>query len=316
MRHGWPLALLLCLCALAGCGSGGDDTPGVTSFGSTIKRDTANAHVHLTLGAKNFTEQQVLGEVYAEGLRAAGYKVRTDLKLGNQDAALRALEAGRVDGYPEYTGTALVAFFGVRAKQIPHDEQAAYQQARRDFATRGLVALAPTPFTDSNEVAVTQATARRYDLRSISDLARVASKLTLYGSPECRKRLNCLAGLKEVYGLHFKRFVPVDVSERHEVLQDGRADVSIVFTTDPQIRRGHEVLLRDDRGMFPPYNSTLVLRRAVVQRAGPDLERTVRLVNSQLTAPNMQELNARVDLDQRSPRAVAHEFLRQTGLLG
>ena len=68
--------------------------------------------------------------------------------------------------------------------------------------------------------------------------------------------------------------------------------------------------------MFPPYNSTLVLRRSVVQRAGPDLERTIRLVNSQLTAPNMQELNARVDLDQRSARAVAHEFLRQTGLVG
>jgi osmoprotectant transport system substrate-binding protein len=300
---------------VAACG-GGDSDGGRTAGGGTIARNADNAKTTLTIGSKNFTEQRVLGEVYAEGLRAAGYKVRTMLDLGDQDSALRALESGRVDGYPEYTGTALVAFFGVRAKAIPHDDQAAYQQARRDFAAKGLVALAPTPFTDSNEVAVTEATARRYRLKTISDLARVAGKLTLYGSPECRRRADCLLGLEQVYGLRFKRFKAIDVSQRHDVLQDGRADVSIVFTTDPQIRRGHEVLLQDDRGMFPPYNSTLVLRRPVVQRAGPDLERAIRLVNSQLTAANMQELNARVDLDQRSARSVAHEFLRQTGLIG
>jgi osmoprotectant transport system substrate-binding protein len=316
MRHGWPIAALLCATLVAACGSAGEPPPDSSLGPTTIQRDAGNAKTMLTIGSKNFTEQRVLGEVYAEGLRAAGYKVRTMLDLGDQDSALRALESGRVDGYPEYTGTALVAFFGVRAKAIPHDDQAAYQQARRDFAAKGLVALAPTPFTDSNEVAVTEATARRYRLKTISDLARVADKLTLYGSPECRRRADCLLGLEQVYGLRFKRFKAIDVSQRHAVLQDGRADVSIVFTTDPQIRRGHEVLLRDDRGMFPPYNSTLVLRRPVVQRAGPDLERTIRLVNSQLTAANMQELNARVDLDQRSARAVAHEFLRQTGLVG
>jgi osmoprotectant transport system substrate-binding protein len=308
------IAAVLCAAVAAGCGSA-DDTPDVPFQQTAITRHPANARTSLTIGSKNFTEQRVLGQVYAEGLRAAGYEVRTKLDLGDQDSALRALRAGRVDGYPEYTGTALVAFFGVRAKAVPHDDRAAYEQARRDFAARGLVALAPTPFTDSNEVAVTRATARRYGLRRISDLAKVDRKLVLYGSPECRRRADCLLGLRQVYGLHFKRFVPVDVSERHEVLQDGRADVSIVFTTDPQIRRGHEVLLQDDRGMFPPYNSTLVLRRTVVDRAGPDLERTIRLVNSQLTAANMQELNARVDLDQRSARAVAREFLRQTGLV-
>jgi osmoprotectant transport system substrate-binding protein len=316
MRHGWPIAALLCATLVAACGSAGEPPPDSSLGSTTIQRDAGNAKTTLTIGSKNFTEQRVLGEVYAEGLRAAGYKVRTMLDLGDQDSALRALESGRVDGYPEYTGTALVAFFGVRAKAIPHDDQAAYQQARRDFAAKGLVALAPTPFTDSNEVAVTEETARRYRLKTISDLARVAGKLTLYGSPECRRRADCLLGLEQVYGLRFKRFKAIDVSQRHDVLQDGRADVSIVFTTDPQIRRGHEVLLQDDRGMFPPYNSTLVLRRPVVQRAGPDLERTIRLVNSQLTAANMQELNARVDLDQRSARSVAHEFLRQTGLVG
>ena len=212
MRHGWPIAALLCATLVAACGSAGEPPPDSSLGPTTIQRNAGNAKTMLTIGSKNFTEQRVLGEVYAEGLRAAGYKVRTMLDLGDQDSALRALEAGRVDGYPEYTGTALVAFFGVRAKAIPHDDQAAYQQARRDFAAKGLVALAPTPFTDSNEVAVTEATAHRYHLKTISDLARVADKLTLYGSPECRRRADCLLGLEQVYGLHFKHFKPVDVS--------------------------------------------------------------------------------------------------------
>jgi osmoprotectant transport system substrate-binding protein len=315
MRHGWPIAALLCATLVAACGSAGEPPPDSSLGSTTIQRDAGNAKTTLTIGSKNFTEQRVLGEVYAEGLRAAGYKVRTMLDLGDQDSALRALESGRVDGYPEYTGTALVAFFGVRAKAIPHDDQAAYQQARRDFAAKGLVALAPTPFTDSNEVAVTEETARRYRLKTISDLARVAGKLTLYGSPECRRRADCLLGLEQVYGLRFKRFKAIDVSQRHDVLQDGRADVSIVFTTDPQIRRGHEVLLQDDRGMFPPYNSTLVLKDATARDAGPDLARTVDLIQEQLTDENMQELNARVDLDRKDPAEVAREYLTETGLI-
>jgi osmoprotectant transport system substrate-binding protein len=316
MRAPRLIAALLCTALLAACG-GSDDASdlGDAALSTTIRHNARNAKTTLTIGSKNFTEQRVLGEVYAEGLREAGYKVRTDLDLGDQDSALRALTEGQVDGYPEYTGTALVAFFGVRANMVPHDGKVAYDQARERFAERGLVALSPTPFTDSNEVAVTAATARQYGLRTISDLKRVAGKLTLYGSPECRRRADCLLGLQQVYGLRFKRFVPVPIGQRHEVLADGRADVSIVFTTDPQIRRQDEVLLRDDRRMFPPYNSTLVLRKSVVGKAGPDLERTIRLVNSQLTAPNMQELNARVDLDRRSASVVAREFLRQTGLV-
>ena len=101
---------------------------------------------------------------------------------------------------------------------------------------------------------MTPETAEKYGLTKISDLSKVADQLTLYGSPECRQRADCLAGLEDVYGLKFKKFTPVDVAQRHEVLQSGRADVSIVFTTDPQITRNKEVLLEDDKGMFPPYN--------------------------------------------------------------
>jgi osmoprotectant transport system substrate-binding protein len=88
-----------------------------------------------------------------------------------------------------------------------------------------------------------------------------------------------------------------------------------VFTTDPQIQREQEVLLEDDKGMFPPYNSTLVMKQETAEQAGPDLERTITLLQDQLTDENMQELNARVDLDKKDPGTVAREYLTETGLI-
>jgi osmoprotectant transport system substrate-binding protein len=317
------LPALACALLLAACG-GGSNPPAATPAESAapadagvIRKDPANAAVDLVIGSKNFVEQEVLGQLYAQGLSAAGFKVRTRLDIGNQDAALKALKGGRIDAYPEYTGTALVAFFGMKARAVPRDPRQAYERARQGFAAvaPALVALPPTPFTSSNEVAVTRATAQRLGLKRISDLRGRAQRLTLYGSPECRTRRDCLRGLQTVYGLRFKRFVPVAVARRHQVLRDGTADVSIVFTTDPEIGREHEVLLTDDYGMFPPNNATLVVRQDVADRAGPDLERVVALLQEQLTAENMQELNARVVLDHKSPAEVAHEYLQETGLL-
>jgi osmoprotectant transport system substrate-binding protein len=321
VRRGLTLLALVALLA-AGCG-GGDEggpepkEPGSSDTGSgKIERDAANARVRLTIGSKNFTEQRVLGEIYAQGLEAAGYSISLDLNLGDEHAALAALKSNEISAYPEYTGTALLSFFGEKAGDLPKDPQAAYELARKDFAGQGLTALEPTPFTSSNEVAVTRATAEKLHLKTISNLAGKAQHLTLYGSPECRHRLDCLLGLEQIYGLRFKRFVPVAIRHRHDVLSSGRADVSIVFTTDPQIQRENEVLLEDDKGMFPPYNSTLVMKRATAEQAGPDLARTVDLIQQQLTDENMQELNARVDLDRKDPAEVAREYLTETGLTG
>ena len=319
------IALLLLVLAaglVSACGSddeeaqpSGDATATPEAAGGAIQRNEDNAKVSLTIGSKNFTEQKVLGEIYAQGLAAAGYTVDTDLNLGDEQTALKAVKNGDIDAYPEYTGTALLSFFGKQADELPSDPQAAYEEARAGFEEEGLVAFPPTPFTSSNEVAVTQETADELGLTTISDLKGKEGDLTLYGSPECRQRLDCLLGLRQVYGLRFGKFVPVDIAQRHEVLTSGRADVSIVFTTDPQIQREGEVLLEDDKGMFPPYNSTLVTRQEVADEAGPDLEKTITLLQEELTDENMQELNARVDLDKEEPAAVAKAYLVETGLI-
>lgn len=307
---------------LAACGddeksepSGSSSSAGQSSSSTAITKNAENAKTTITLGSKNFTEQQVLGEVYAQALEAAGYTVKREFNLGDEKTALAALKGKQIDAYPEYTGTALGSFFDLAGDKIPKDPQQAYELVKTDIAKDGITALPPTPFTSSNEVAVTQATADKYKLTNISDLKPVAGQLKLFGSPECRTRLDCLKGLQDVYGLDFKSFTPVDLSLRHTVLENGKADVSIVFTTDPQNARDKLVLLKDDQGMFPPYNSTLLVRDDVIKAAGPDLAKTIELVNTKLDAKAVQELNAKKDLDKESAAAAAKSYLSSFGFV-
>jgi glycine betaine/choline ABC-type transport system substrate-binding protein/ABC-type proline/glycine betaine transport system permease subunit len=312
------IAVLLSALALAACGDDDEDDGGgggSTDAAGQIERSDANSGTTITVGSKNFTEQKVLGEIYAQGLEAAGFKVKKELNLGDQDIALKSIKGGEIDAYPEYTGTALLAFFGVKANEIPKDPATAFEDAKAGFEGEGLVAYEPTPFTSSNEVALTKEKAEELGVTTISDLSDKAKDLTLYGSPECRQRTDCLLGLEQVYGLDFKKFVPVAIDLRHEVLTSGKADLSIVFTTDPQIKREEFVLLEDDKGMFPPYNSTLVVRQQVADEAGPELEKVVTQVQEGLTDEVMQELNARVDLDKKTPEEVAKEYLEESGLI-
>ena len=319
MVAGSRRAALALVCALlaGGCGDdGGSPGDGASSRAGAITRSEENAQTTVRIGSKTFTEQLILGEIYAQGLEAAGFEVGRELGLGNEADAQQALKGGVIDGYPEYTGTALISFCGVRAASVPKDPGEAFADTQRCFARRGFTALPPTPFTSSNEIGVTQEVAARHDLQQISDLARVDQDFTLFGSPECRRRSDCLAGLRSVYGLRFGTFTPVDIGKRHEVLRRGDRVASVVFTTDPQIKRENLVLLEDDRGMVPPYNSTFLVREELVAEAGPGLERVVGLVQRGLTDEVMQELNARVDLDGEEPAAAAASYLRAAGLVG
>jgi osmoprotectant transport system substrate-binding protein len=316
-------ALAAVTLGVAACGDDKEPAAGKTSTPTAqateaagkITKNPDNAKVSLKIGSKNFTEQRVLGEIYAQGLAAAGYTTSTDLNYADENAAYAALKGGQIQAYPEYTGTALLVFYKKDAADLPKDAQQAYTELKGLFAKDGITAFPPTPFTDSNEVAVTKETADKLGLKNISDLAAHDQDLTLYGTPECRQRMDCLLGLEKVYGLKFKKFVPVSADQRHEVLTSGRADVSIVFTTDPQIKRNQEVLLNDDKGMFPPYNPTLIMKTETADAAGPDLAKTVDLLQTQLTDDAMQELDARVDLDKKEPAEVAKEYLSETGLV-
>jgi len=304
---------------IAACGGGDDDTTTTGASGDTdnlIASNPDNGKVTLTIGSKNFTEEYILGEIYAQGLEAAGYNVKTKLNLGSETIAKKAIEDGEISGYPEYTSTALGSFFSVPADQIPANAEEAYAQAKTELAKDGLVAYPPTPFADSNAVGTLTSTADKLGLTDISDLEGQSEDLVLAGSPECRERIDCLVGLEKNYGLQFKKFTPVDIGLRYTVLDKGDADLSIVFTSDAQLANSDKyVVLEDDKGLIPSGNVIFIASKKVADDAGPDFGDTIEKVQGNLTLPVIQELNARVDIDKDKPADVAHDYLQQSGYI-
>ncbi|MFL5872600.1 MAG: glycine betaine ABC transporter substrate-binding protein [Solirubrobacterales bacterium] len=315
------IAALALTLSVAACGSS-DDT---TSSGSTeggaagaIQSNPENGKVSLTIGSKNFPEQEILGEIYAQALAAAGYKVKSALNLGSETVALKAVKTGQISGYPEYASTALTSFFGLEPEEVPSDAAEAWEKANAEFEKEGLQAFEPTPFASANAVGTTKETAEKYGLKTISDLEGVSEELSLYGSPECRQRIDCLAGLEELYGLKFKSFTPVDIALRYTVLEKGQADLSILFTTDPQLSAESNkfVILEDDKEVFPSGNVIFVTKKSVAEKAGPDYEKTILQVQEGLDLKVVQELDARVELEKETPKQAATAYLESAGYIG
>ena len=294
--------------------SGEEETGGEAT---AITANPENEKVSLTIGSKNFPEQEILGEIYTQALQAAGYNAKSDLSLGSETVALKTLKAEKISGYPEYASTALTAFFGLEPEEVPSGATPAWEKANAEFEKEGLTAFKPTPFASANAVGLLKSTAEKYNLKTVSDLKGVSEKLSLYGSPECEERIDCLAGLEKYYGLKFKEFKPVDIELRYSVLEKGQADLSILFTTDPELASKKEefVILEDDKHVFPAGNVIFVTSKKVAEEAGPDYQKTIEDVQSGLTLKVMQELDARVELERQSPKEAAAAYLESAGYI-
>jgi glycine betaine/choline ABC-type transport system substrate-binding protein len=318
LRAAFTLVLAAFLAvAIAACGSSSSTTDtGASSSDNLIQSNPANGKVTITVGSKNFTEAYILGEIYAQGLEAAGYDVKKKLNLGSEQIALKAIQDGQISGYPEYTSTALGSLFSVPADQIPANAQEAYAQAKAKLAKEGVEAFPPTPFADSNAVGTLTSTAEKNNLTDISDLKGVSQNMVLAGSPECRERIDCLVGLEKNYGLTFKKFTPVDIGLRYTVLDKGDADLSILFTSDAQLANSKKyTILKDDKELIPSGNVIFLASKKVVDQAGPDFGDTIEKVQGNLTLPVMQELNSEVDIDKKQPAAVAQHYLKSSGYI-
>ena len=316
------LAALAIALGVAACGDSDDSTTSSSTGGGeaagAIQSNPENGKVTLTIGSKNFPEQEILGEIYAQALSAAGYKVKSALNLGSETVALKSLKTGQISGYPEYASTALTSFFGLEPEEVPADAAEAWEKANAEFEKEGLEAFEPTPFASANAVGTTKETADKYGLKTVSDLEGVSEELSLYGSPECRQRIDCLAGLEKLYGLKFESFTPVDIGLRYTVLDKGQADLSILFTTDPQLSAEADkyVILEDDKKVFPAGNVIFVTDKAVAEEAGPDFEETILKVQEGLTLEVVQELDARVELEKETPKEAAQAYLESAGYIG
>jgi osmoprotectant transport system substrate-binding protein len=306
MRRRWRLVLLVLLVVaggLAGCQAqrAAEEPP----------RDPTRSPIRVA--SFDFPESVILAEIYAGALEGAGYPVERVLALGSRELVEPALEQGKVDLVPEYAGSAL-RFLGGTASA---DQAATVGRLRAAYARRGVAVLGPAPAQDSNAFAVTDAFASRHGVRTLSDLRRIAGDLVLGGPPECPERPLCLLGLRQVYGLNFKEFRPVESRDLTAAqLQGGELDVGMLQTTDGHLSSGAFVLLDDDRRMQPAENVTPVVRRPVLRTFGAPLAERIDLVSSRLNTASLTEMNRRVQLTQEPPATVAADWLDGERLAG
>jgi osmoprotectant transport system substrate-binding protein len=290
--------------------------PACTSPGGHVPSAAGRHGAVITVGSFDFPESVLLAEIYGQALAAGKFPVRILANLGPREVVDPALVDGLVQLVPEYAGSAL-EFFSLGRLSATSNAAAANKALAASVADRGLVAARPAPAQDANAIAVTAATAARYRLRSIADLARVAPRLIFGGPPECPGRPYCLPGLKRVYRLHFKAFTPLDAGGplTRQALEAGYIGVALLFSTDPDIAARHLVVLADDRGLQPAENITPLLRRNVIARYGPSLAAVLDRVSARLDTGTLRALNARVELAGQNPRLVAASWLRAHGLI-
>jgi glycine betaine/choline ABC-type transport system substrate-binding protein len=292
--------------------SGGASTTANTGGDKAIVKNPDNASKTVTVGSKNFPEQFILGEIYAQSLQAAGYKVKKQLNLGSEVIAFKALKGGSIDGYPEYTGTALTSFYKVPVTKVPKDAQQAYDELQTKLQGDKLVGLAQTPFENTYQLGMTKKTAQKLgNPTNISDLEGKSQDLIINGYPECAQRPDCLLGVQKTYGLKFKKFVASQ--DPYPVLDKGAADVAFVFTTDAALTTNKYATLTDDKHLFPPYHITFLIKSSKLASLGPDAKKVIEMVQTPLTNEVQRELNSRVVLDKKTPKEVASEYLKEAG---
>jgi osmoprotectant transport system substrate-binding protein len=298
--------IAVALLVLAACNRGGNDDTAAADDDAAVR-----------VASFDFTESQVLAEVYAQALDAAGVPVRRIGSLESREVLEPALEQDVVDLVPEYTGSAL-EFLNRGAGRATADAVLNHRLLREAFAGRGLEVMAMAPAQDQNAVAVTRRTADRLALTKVSDLIPHARDLVFGGPPECAERPFCLGGLQGVYGLRFKEVRVLDAAGPATVgaLQGDEIDVALLFTTSPQVGPMDFVLLADDRGLQPADNVVPVVRHEVAERYGDALRSTLDAVSAALSTDELTALNASVALDGKSPAAVARAWLRSHELGG
>jgi osmoprotectant transport system substrate-binding protein len=304
------VALVLALAAfvlLAGCGNAGGGKQGGGNGGPTI-----------TVGSKNFTEQFVLGELYAQTLEANGFTVERQLNLGSEQLADEALQSGEIDFYPEYTGTALVALLGYEGENPPSPEET-YEEARSRYAERDPAdtMLQYADFNNNYGIFVRREIAQQYGLQALDDLAEAAPELTFATFSEFQDREDGFPNMVENYpGIdEFEDIVTAnDLGLRYQGVEQGEADVGVGFLTDGQLTSEELVILEDEKSIWPFYYPAPVVRNDVLEE-NPEVEEILNSVTETLNVDAIRELNGRVDTGGEDPEDAARDYLEQQGLI-
>ena len=266
----------------------------------------------ITIGDKNFTEQFVLGELYALALQGNGFTVNINRNIGPTEVTIQALRSGRLGMYPEYLGTwdTTVAGYHHRFRSPAH----AYRAAQRYAVAHGFVLLNRTPFSDTDAVGVTVGYAAQNRLKSIGDLRKVAQTLVLGGPPQFEQDPVGLAAIKRIYGFTPMAYKALAVGDQYPALDQGQVQAADVNTTDGQLVTGDYALLSDPADAFGWGNVMPVVSADVLAAEGPEFAATINRVSAMLSTSTIRELNFLVDVAHQDPTSVAKQFLETHGM--
>ncbi|MDL5158915.1 glycine betaine ABC transporter substrate-binding protein [Actinomycetospora termitidis] len=315
--------------ALAGCsaptpsspaGASGPvraDVPGPAEISAATAGDTLPAGAPgagtptVTLGTKDFSEQFLLGELYAQALRAKGFTISLAQNVGGTEVIDSAFGAGRIGCYPEYVGEIASSLAGASPTD---DALTTYRRAAEYEATRrNATLLKICRFQNTDVIVVRRELAERHGLRSVPDLAQLGAA-RLAAQPPFRTRTSGLAGMRAVYGLTDLEFFAVAPDETYGALDAGEAEVADGFSTDPELASPAYVELDDPQNLFGFQYVAPVVTRAVLAASGPAFARTCNWLSARLSVRAVREMNRLVRLDGQDEATVARDFLVRSGL--
>jgi osmoprotectant transport system substrate-binding protein len=263
----------------------------------------------VTIGSANFQENVVLADIYAEALKAKGVTVNEKLNIGSREVYIPALKDGSIDLMPEYSGVLLQYFDKTATATSADDVYAALQKAVPD----GLTVLDKSAAEDKDSIAVSKDVAAKYNLKSIADLAAVASKLTLGGPPEFKTRPDGIPGLTKNYGVTFGTYKTLDAggSLTVQALKNGQVDAADLFTTDPSITANNFVVLDDPKYDFAAQNVLPLITKA---KADATVSGALNAVSAKLDTPTLTSLLEQVVTQKKDQSEVAKNWLASVGL--
>lgn len=294
---GWrTAATVVLLTVVAACG-GSSGSSGTTSKGT------------VTVAGFNFPESSILAELYGQALEHDGYTVNYKLLLGTREIVAPAIENGQIDIYPGYAATDL-EFYNKGAGEATGDAAATTAKLNSHLQSIGLAALTPSAAVDQNAFAVTKATAARYNLAKLSDLAAIGSQLVLGAGPECPTRPFCQPGLESTYGIHFKDFKALDTDGplTRAAFKNGTIQVGLVFSSDADLNQLGLVVLQDDKHLENADNVVPIVRQSI---ATDEVKKVLDSVSANLTTADLVTMNGQVELLHQDADAVAKAYLQQ-----
>jgi osmoprotectant transport system substrate-binding protein len=268
---------------------------------------------HPVIGAKNFTEQVILGELLAQEIEArSGLKVERRFYLAGSYICQQALVAGRIDAYVEYTGTALTA---ILKQPLDRDPQSVLRTVRQLYATRyGITVAEPLGFENTFAMVIRGDDARRLHLTTLSHAAKYTPNWRLGVGYEFEQRPDGLPGLNKIYGLSFASAPrTMDLGLLYRALMNNQVDMIAANSTDGQISSLGLTVLQDDKHYFPPYQAVPLVRDDALKR-WPQIQNALAALAGKVTEQDMRTMNQAVDGQHRNPAEVVREFRKQKEL--